>query len=397
MFSGKRSIQKLDARISNDENCHSSYRVLFFLPMSAWSAYPSDYRSAEVQALLAAAQAGECSAVLRLSGAGKSNLLGFLANRAAEALPHALIDCNRLPEPTPRGFWRLVRHSLDAGALDHPTDEFGPLESSLAARLNDRDGRFCLIFDRFDALPVEMRPLVYGELRALRDDHKYVLTYLVASRRPIDAQSELAELFYAHSLWLGPLTTSDAHWSAASYAARSGQAWDEASLARLIELSGGYPAWLRAACEAYASGCPLELPALLAHPALRHRLDEFWSAAPTPDELRLSRLEGIPLLKCSAPVLARPAPAFDTSTLTAKELRLWEAFQARGSEVCEKDDLIRAVWPEDKVFLEGIRDDALAQLVRRLRQKAADQTGDEQIIQTVPGRGYKLLLRSGKT
>jgi hypothetical protein len=389
--------------------------------MSTWSAYPSDYRSAEVHALLAAAQAGECSAVLGLSGAGKSNLLGFLANRAAsslppfggdealppygsdvpsaddKALPHALVDCNRLPEPTPRGFWHLVRRGLDAGTLDHPTDEFGPLESSLAARLNDPNLRFCLIFDRFDALPVEIRPWVYGGLRALRDDHKYALTYLVASRHPIDPQSELAELFYAHTLWLGPLAANDAHWSAAGYAARTGQAWDEASLARLIELSGGYPALLRAACEAYASGCPLELPALLAHPALRHRLDEFWSAAPTPAELRLSRLEAIPLLAGSAPVEIRPGPAFDTSSLTAKELRLWEAFQSRAGEVYEKDDLIRAVWPEDKVFMESIRDDALAQLVRRLRQKVVEQTGDEQIIQTVPGRGYKLLMRSGKT
>jgi DNA-binding response OmpR family regulator len=95
-------------------------------------------------------------------------------------------------------------------------------------------------------------------------------------------------------------------------------------------------------------------------------------------------LEGIPLL-------ARPAgetralPAVDTSTLTAKELRLWEYLLAHSGQVCAKDDLIRAVWPEDKAFFEGIRDDSLAQLVRRLRQKT-----DPGAIVTVAGRGYRL-------
>jgi hypothetical protein len=365
--------------------------------MSTWSVYPSDYRSAEVQALLAAARAGECSAVLGLSGAGKSNLLGFLADRAMGALPHALVDCNRLPAPTAQGFWRLVRRALEPGSASHPTDEYDPLESSLAARLESAPGQYCLIFDRFDALPLETRTVIYGGLRALRDDHKYALTYAIASRRPLDPQSELAELFYAHTLWLGPLSAGDARWSAGSYAARTGQTWDEDAFARLIELSGGYPALLRAACEAHASGCALELSALAAHPTVRRRLDEFWSAAPTPDELRLSRLQAIPLLACPPAAQTPASRQLDTALLTAKELRLWEALQAHAGEVCEKDDLIRAVWPEDKVFLEGIRDDALAQLVRRLRQKVVEQTGDEQIIQTVPGRGYKGSILRGKT
>src|SRR5512146_2375119 len=135
--------------------------------MSAWSAYPSDYRSTEVRALLAAARAGECSAVLGLSGAGKSNLLGFFAGRAAGDLPHALVDCNRLPEASAQGFWRLVRRSLEPGAAPHPTDELAPLESSLAAHLADPNSQFCLIFDRFDALPEAVQPVIYGGLRAL--------------------------------------------------------------------------------------------------------------------------------------------------------------------------------------------------------------------------------------
>jgi DNA-binding winged helix-turn-helix (wHTH) protein len=57
----------------------------------------------------------------------------------------------------------------------------------------------------------------------------------------------------------------------------------------------------------------------------------------------------------------------------------------------EKDDLIRAVWPEDKLFEDGGRDDSLAQLIRRLRRKIEPDPARPQIIQTVPGRGYRLV------
>jgi two-component system KDP operon response regulator KdpE len=57
--------------------------------------------------------------------------------------------------------------------------------------------------------------------------------------------------------------------------------------------------------------------------------------------------------------------------------------------VCEKDDLIQAVWPEDKIFEQGIRDDSLAQLVRRLRKKIEPDPASPRRIHTIPGRGYR--------
>jgi len=353
--------------------------------MSTYSSYPAEYRSAEVQTLLATVLRGECAAVLGLSGAGKSNLLGFLAQRAAP-FERVLIDCNRLAEASAPGFWNLLQRVL-AGTAPLASDVWTTLESSLNARLATPGSRLCLIFDRFDALPDATESLIYGGLRALRDDHKYALTYLIAARRAPEPHSELAELFYANTLWLGPLSVPDARWSAASYAARAGLAWDETAIARLVALSGGYPALLRAACEAHAAGCPLETADLRRHAALQRRLAEFWAAGPTPEELRLSRLTGIALL--AAPVTATPAAGLDTGTLTAKEMRLWQYLRAHPGEVCEKDDLIRAVWPEDRIFSQGIRDDSLAQLIRRLRQKIENGPGEPHVIQTVPGRGYK--------
>jgi DNA-binding winged helix-turn-helix (wHTH) protein len=76
--------------------------------------------------------------------------------------------------------------------------------------------------------------------------------------------------------------------------------------------------------------------------------------------------------------------------LTASEHRLLAFFQTHAGVVCAKDDLIRAVWPEDRV-LDGLRDDSLAQLIRRLRQKIETDSAKPQHIQTIPGRGYRYI------
>ena len=85
----------------------------------------------------------------------------------------------------------------------------------------------------------------------------------------------------------------------------------------------------------------------------------------------------------TAPVKTR----FDTAQLTANEFRLLTHLQTHVGTVCAKDDLIRAVWSEE-LILEGLRDDSLAQLVRRLRQKIEPDPSKPRFIHTAPGRGY---------
>jgi DNA-binding response OmpR family regulator len=127
------------------------------------------------------------------------------------------------------------------------------------------------------------------------------------------------------------------------------------------------------------------LKRLSEHPAVKARVAEFWSENPSDEELKLSGLWGQPLL------MQGRRGAFDTSQLTAKEHLLLKYLQAHPTEVCEKDDLIRAVWPEDKVFERGIRDDSLAQVVRRLREKIEPDPASPRYILTAPGRGYRFV------
>ena len=337
--------------------------------------YPPDYRSEETRLALRAVRAGECAAALGLSGAGKSNFAVFLAGRppSPEDPRFVLVDCNRALSPGPEGLFPLLGEALGGQAA-----ALREVEALAAERLAQAPRGLCLILDRFEALD---EPRVSGPLRALRDRFKYSLTYLITSRRALDPRRELAELFAGCTLRLGSLARADARWSAGQYAARRGLAWDEADFERILALSRGYPSLLRAVCEAHAAGVALEEAALRDSAPLRRRVEEFWAAHPSPEEVRDSGLEGCGLL-------AAPPERAGEAALTAAEARLLEALRARPGVVLEKDTLIQAVWPEEAVA-GGLRDDSLAQLVHRLREKIEPDPAHPRLVRTVPGRGYR--------
>jgi DNA-binding response OmpR family regulator len=76
--------------------------------------------------------------------------------------------------------------------------------------------------------------------------------------------------------------------------------------------------------------------------------------------------------------------------LTKKEDLLLSDFLAHTGELRTKDALVRAVWPDD-VPLKGVRDDRLAQLVRRLREKIEFDASEPCYIVTVHGQGYRFV------
>lgn len=346
--------------------------------MSAWDNFPSNYRQAEVCGILRAVRAGACVSLSGLSGAGKSNLLGFLAHRCNTTQhPLALVDCNRLLEHTPAALLQLSHRVLGETVAGSPADPFEALNQAINIRL-ERAATLTLFFDRFDIFASDEFLPLHNALRSLRDAHKYQLAYLFATRRPLPPTSELAELVQANTVWLGPLSEADARWNVERFARRHGERWSEETVQQIVWLSQGYPSFLKAACEAFAAGTALA--DLTRHPAVQARIAEFWLDEPTAEQLKASRLLEHPLLQGHGAATASP--------LTAKEQLLYDYLQAHAGQVCDKDDLIRAVWPEDAIYEEGVRDSSLAQLVRRLRLKVEPDPSKPRLIETVPGRGY---------
>ena len=347
--------------------------------MSVWDQYPSTYRNSEVQSILRAVDSGECVSIVGLSGAGKSNLIGFLAHRVTTGPRFICVDCNNLPQADISSLFAAILHQLDVVAA--APVPLKALIQAIGAALKESPRGLCILLDRFDLFqqdPAGLKTL-YNNLRALRDEFKYTLTYVISTRRPLDKTSEFAELFFANTIHLGGLSLEDATWSINQFQSRRKLTWTDETVKAIYALSKGYPSMLRAVCEAHASGVPLIVDELRQSSAVRQRIEEFWEDSPSVELITLSGLENHPLLS------ARSGTS-EAEELTALEKRLLDYLKGHQDVICTKEELITAVWPEEKLVA-GLRDDSLTQLVHRLRDKIDPAKTNK--IQTIPGRGYR--------
>ena len=76
-------------------------------------------------------------------------------------------------------------------------------------------------------------------------------------------------------------------------------------------------------------------------------------------------------------------------TLSPKEYALLAYLHNRQGQVCSKDEIGRAVWPEYESG--GIFDYQIENLVRRLRTRIETDPANPQLLFTVRGLGYKMV------
>ncbi|MEZ4713187.1 MAG: FHA domain-containing protein [Caldilineaceae bacterium] len=74
--------------------------------------------------------------------------------------------------------------------------------------------------------------------------------------------------------------------------------------------------------------------------------------------------------------------------LSLPQYRLLEVLWDAGGSVVTRDDIIDAVWPKESI--EGISEQAIDALVRRLRERIADIDREFRYIVTVRGHGFRL-------
>jgi len=74
--------------------------------------------------------------------------------------------------------------------------------------------------------------------------------------------------------------------------------------------------------------------------------------------------------------------------LSLAQYQLLELLYDRAGRVCSRDEIVEAVWPE--AAEEGVSDQAIDALVRRLRERVSEVDPDRQYIVTVRGHGFRL-------
>lgn len=74
--------------------------------------------------------------------------------------------------------------------------------------------------------------------------------------------------------------------------------------------------------------------------------------------------------------------------LSLYQYRLLELLYQKNGGICTRDDVVRAVWPE--AVEEGVSEQAIDALVRRLRDRLSEISPEHQYIVTVRGHGFRL-------
>lgn len=445
-----------------------------------------DYRHEVIRFIMDCIAAGDSCSIVGASGTAKSNLFRHLLNQ--EVRQHYLgdawqsylflaIDSHALAELSERAMYNLLLERLTAEirarglgddlitTVEQLYQQALPSADSLAWQRNftqamravmtaDTTHRLVFLFDQFDEVYKTLNPRFFANLRSMRDDFKYRVSYVVFTRDELPRLrqgpecEELYELLSPNVIGLGSYNYDDSWVLLRRVAGRYGLTPDSVLGDRLIALTGGHPGLLKAAYMATLRGS-LTLPeadleaiqTLLADADVRTECLKLWESIGEDEQEALSGIAGggqlleseqevLRLLKLKRLVTERAdgtmyvfcdlfeAFVAELAPTKAKELRvdkqsgqvwvegrlvgerltklefaLLSYMYDRRGEVCTRDDIIYALYPDEAIDPNaGISDSRVDTIVGRLREKIEPDRNRPRYIITVWGRGYKLSI-----
>ena len=439
------------------------------------------FRHEEVVQLTKLIEAGESASIIGMSGTGKSNLFNHICDPKTQELyfterPFPLIvrvNFHFAPDFTDRSMYSLILEQLETispreisrinlpmgiadqviwyhDSLIEAKDDLLKAQRSFkqAIRLllygNDR--KLVFLFDQFDDVYREAPAHFFANLRGLRENYKYRISYLIFTRDMLPnilesdpAREEFYELMASNLVGLRPYNFSDARDLLSRIGKRNQINYTNEQAEKMIAITGGHAGMLRATFLAIArqeidwqAGENDEI--LLESPGIRLECEKVWRSLSVQERKVLHMLlhgqkpasENIPVLEQLAikgvlrsmsdstifsplfasfvkrqdPLWERPI-YFEESTrqilvlgqpvpsLTSLEFRLFKALYERDGEVLGKDDLIDAGWPSARG---GVSDEALTAAMARLRRKIEPDSKNPRFLNNIRNQGYTLKL-----
>jgi hypothetical protein len=318
----------------------------------------------------------------------------------------------------------------------------------IVALCEELDRPLVYLLDEFDGPFRELEPRVFLNLRALVDRYPQHLIYVVATDRRLNHMrrggeiGEFCELFAHHTLHLRPLSREGTRRAVEAFMQEEGLPGTDGDIDFVWETSGGHPGLVAAVCHVLASiggaddprGYRLARDRLDSDQSVRAECVKLWVGLTQQEQRTLiefssgqgierSQLEGlvqIGLLRPDGPyaffgtlfggfvrrqrLAQSPYPLgvrvdVDSGevwvdgerapTLTELEYRALLLFYGRMDQICDKYQIVEAVWGED--YIDEVDDARIEKLISRLRKKIEPQPSEPKYLHTVRGRGYKLI------
>lgn len=432
------------------------------------SLYPDTSRLEEIKKILNYVKEGNSCELIGLPGAGKSNVLGFLAYNRNIRIKHLgenqkwfhfvplnfseirkrpLVDAwkfiflgliESLRERKNKDYEKVNDIFKESSSLNDELVLFQGLKRAIDYLCIEKELTVVLLMDRFEDYIPMVDISFFANLRILRNRAKYRFSVVFSLTRPLEniiepsVFADFHEFLAGHDIYL-KLLDKDGLGFRISYLEKvSGKKIDEKIKNQILNLSGGHGKLTRLCLESILStdhGLQQQTAGssqlakleefLLEQKNIQGAMHEVWNFL-TPAEKKEIKtkekndfLEKIGLLendKITIPLFEQFISTIKTSDekitldpasneikkgetiisdkLSASEFKLLKFMIINSEKIVEKEEIINAVWKDSKTQ-EGVTDQALDQIVYRLRKKIEEDPNNPQHIQTIKGRGLK--------
>ena len=316
------------------------------------------------------------------------------------------------------------------------------LKNALDFLVYEKNLTITFLFERFELYIPSVNEDFFIFLQSLRARIKYKFSVIFSTTRPleetIDANilSSFFEFIAGHIIYPVLFDKEIINFRINHLEELTKKKIDKKTIDLLLKLTGGHEKLTRLGIEAiysadvnknYSSDSLTEL--LLSASTIKKSLENIWNYLSPNEQILIvnkdnfgvdtSFLEKIGLLQdnnCAIPLLVDFAKkqkpeslqektefSYEIATnsikknnfiisdkLTGSELRLLKFLIENPARIIERDEIINAVW-KDTTTIIGVTDQALDQLIFRLRKKIEDNPNEPKYIQTVKGRGIKFI------
>lgn len=286
-----------------------------------------------------------------------------------------------------------------------------------------------LFFLRFDRIKDAATPVFFDNLEGLKEATHQKLAYVFTSYRDLHGLSPHAFTknvlpIFSHNIYIKPAKRQDIEIIFKSYNDRYNLKLTAQQKNWLFDIVDGYVQYLQLALIVLHEGkAKIEskgdmLASLLTDERISLQSEELWESLTQIEQQALLAIaqgakpssveeEKGQYLWATGLVLEKDhttmfSPLFNHCVVqrekivsknhviefTKKENALFNFLKGSINEICERDTIIKSVWPETEEL--GVSDWAIDRLVARVRSKLKEQKSHYE-IQTIKTRGYKLI------
>jgi len=301
------------------------------------------------------------------------------------------------------------------------------------------------LFDRFEDYVSTASPEFFTNLRVLRDRAKYRFSVVFSLHKPLedligeDILLDFYQFVAGHTVYLSLFDKIGLEFRISYMEKVSGKKLNKDTINAIIKAAAGHPNLTRLAVETMidsnqqsATSNQELAKTLLEQKPIKAALSDIWkslspseqkllttvilipnhreknldpsvSSLPQDDNQR-SYLQNVGLIKnnkITIPLFAQFVKQFTktsshialdpntlSDSLTSSEFKLLTFLFQNSSKIIEREEVINAVWADNKSNA-GVTDQALDQLIFRLRKKIEDDPNKPAHLQTVKGRGFR--------